>query len=63
MSVSGFFASTPLKFYNMKTLSAILHLPYGFFLMMKSTFFHREAKKKFIHTEHSSNINQKEESS
>ena len=63
MSVSGFLASTPLKFYNMKTLSAILHLPYGFFLMMKSTFFHREAKNKFIHTEHSSNINQKEESS
>lgn len=63
MLITGFFASTPLKFYTAKTFSAILHLPYGFFLMLKSTLFHNEAKKKFIHTEHSSTINNKEEPS
>lgn len=60
-SLGGFLASTPLKFYSSKTLHALIHLPIGFYLMLKSTLFHKEAKDKFIHTEHSSTIHKKED--
>lgn len=61
-SLSGFFAATPLRYYNFKTLKALSKLPAGFFLMFKSVLFHREAKTKFIHTEHSTNYHKEKDS-
>ncbi len=45
--------SVPKKFYNKRTLKALLSLPHGFFLMLVSLFKVKGATKKFIHTEHS----------
>lgn len=53
-----FLFSIPKKFYNSKTLKAILSLPKGFILMLLSLLNIKGANKKFIHTEHSSNINE-----
>nr|NQU90027.1 glycosyltransferase [Bacteroidota bacterium] len=44
----------PGKFYNTKTLVALLSLPRGFLLMILSLLRIRGANKRFIHTEHSS---------
>jgi len=52
-----FLFSIPKKFYNLKTLKAILSLPKGFILMLLSLLNIKGANKKFIHTEHS-NINE-----
>lgn len=52
--VLSFIFSTPLKFYNLKTLLAILTLPKAFFLMFLSLLRIKGANKKFIHTEHTS---------
>jgi len=43
----------PGAMYNCQTLSAVLSLPKGFFLMLFSLFSTRGANKRFIHTEHS----------
>lgn len=54
----SFLLSIPLKFYNAKTLNAILSLPRAFVLMFTSLFKLKGANKKFIHTEHGvNNIN------
>jgi cellulose synthase/poly-beta-1,6-N-acetylglucosamine synthase-like glycosyltransferase len=50
--VIAFLFSIPGKFYNRKTLIAILSLPKAFILMFASLFKLKEANKKFIHTEH-----------
>jgi hypothetical protein len=47
--------SVPNKFYNKKTLKAIIYIPWGFFLMVLSLLKIRGASKKFIHTTHSHN--------
>lgn len=44
--------SMPRKFYKLKTLLALLYLPSGFFLMLKSLIQIKGASKKFIHTTH-----------
>jgi cellulose synthase/poly-beta-1,6-N-acetylglucosamine synthase-like glycosyltransferase len=52
--VITFIISIPRKFYNKKTLGAIISLPKGFFLMFLSLIKVRGANKKFIHTKHTS---------
>ncbi len=44
--------SIPTKFYNSRTLSALLKVPQGFFLMMLSLLKIKGANKKFLHTTH-----------
>ncbi len=44
--------SVPGKFYNKKTIRALLYLPSGFLLMIISLFKVKGATKKFLHTEH-----------
>lgn len=61
--VGGFAFSVPRKFYTLKTVKALLYLPKGFFLMLKSLIFHGEARKKFIHTHHTSSQNHTKNSS
>ncbi|PRX57580.1 glycosyltransferase [Flagellimonas meridianipacifica] len=51
-TVLAFVFSVPKKYYNRKTLHAILTLPKAFFLMFLSLFKLKGANKKFIHTEH-----------
>jgi len=48
----AFILAIPLKFYNLKTLGAVLTLPKAFFLMFVSLFKLKGANKKFIHTAH-----------
>ncbi len=45
--------SVPVRFYNRKTLLALMSLPYGFLLMILSLVRLKGASKKFIHTQHS----------
>lgn len=52
--ILAFLFSIPAKFYNSKTLYAILTLPKAFFLMFASLFKLKGANKRFIHTEHGS---------
>ena len=53
--------SIPRKFYNIKTLKALLCIPVGFVLMMLSLMKIKGASKKFIHTTHSHKENIKSE--
>lgn len=53
-TVLTFVFSIPLKFYNIKTLMAVVTLPKAFFLMFLSLVNIKGANKKFIHTEHTS---------
>ncbi len=55
--VLAFLLSIPRKFYNRQTLAALLTLPKAFFLMFASLFKLRGANKKFIHTQHGTNVN------
>jgi len=48
----AFILTIPVKFYNFKTLQAILTLPKAFVLMTLSLLKIKGANKKFIHTEH-----------
>jgi len=50
--VLTFLLSIPGKFYNIKTLNALLTLPKAFIIMFSSLFKLKGANKKFIHTEH-----------
>ena len=52
--VLTFIFAIPGKFYNFKTLFAVLTLPKAFYLMFLSLLRVRGANKKFIHTEHTS---------
>ncbi|MCF8233942.1 MAG: glycosyltransferase family 2 protein [Bacteroidales bacterium] len=52
--ILAFFFCIPTRFYNMKTLKALLTLPRGFLLMFGSLLKIRGANKKFIHTQHTS---------
>ncbi|RLD91328.1 MAG: glycosyltransferase family 2 protein [Bacteroidetes bacterium] len=45
--------SIPRRFYNKKTLKALLYIPTGFVLMLLSLLKIKGASKKFIHTTHS----------
>lgn len=47
-----FLFSIPRKFYNIQTLTAVLAIPKGIFLMIISLASTKGANKKFIHTEH-----------
>lgn len=51
--------SIPKKMYNKHTYIALLSLPKGFYLMMKSLFKVKGAGQKFIHTTHSHNNDSK----
>jgi len=51
-TVSALLLSIPRKFYNSQTFMAVLSLPRGFWLMLRSLFKLRNANKTFIHTEH-----------
>ncbi len=53
--VLTFIFSIPGKFYNFKTLLAVITLPKAFVLMFFSLLKIKGANKKFIHTEHTSN--------
>ncbi len=48
--------SVPNRFYNYKTLKAILCLPFGFFLMIRSLTRYKKAKKGFMPTPHTGKI-------
>ncbi len=48
----AFLLAIPSKFYNAKTLKAVMSLPKGFFVMFLSLFKLKGANKKFIHTQH-----------
>lgn len=52
--VLTFIFAIPGKFYNFKTLFAVVTLPKAFYLMFLSLLRVRGANKKFIHTEHTS---------
>ncbi len=52
--VITFVISVPRKFYNQKTLKAIVSLPRGFFLMFMSLLKLKGANQKFLHTQHTS---------
>lgn len=50
--ILAFLFTIPIKFYNLKTLHAVLTLPKAFILMSLSLLKIKGANKKFIHTEH-----------
>jgi len=52
LTLLAFAFSVPGKYYNKKTLNAILTLPKAFLLMFLSLFRLKGANKKFIHTQH-----------
>ena len=52
LTILAFAFSIPKKFYNQKTLNAVLTLPKAFLLMFLSLFRLKGANKKFIHTQH-----------
>lgn len=51
--------ATPIKYYNWKTLRAILSLPMALFLMLKAMFNLKGSNKQFIHTEHTALVIEK----
>lgn len=55
LTIFAFFLSIPAKFYNKKTLKAIIALPGSFISMFSSLFKLKGANKKFIHTQHGTN--------
>lgn len=55
----AFLFSVPRKFYNVKTLKALLSLPNGMFLMLRSLLKIKGANKHFIHTQHGTDSNKK----
>lgn len=48
----AFIFAVPLKFYNIETVKALGSLPQGFLIMLINLFRLKGANKKFIHTEH-----------
>ncbi len=53
--ISALLFATPLRFYNFRTLKALLALPMGFAFMFLSLLSIRGANKQFIHTKHTYN--------
>lgn len=51
--VAAFILAVPKRFYNFRTLKAILYIPYGFILMLTSLSRLQQAKKGFGATSHS----------
>ncbi len=51
-TVFAFILAIPIKFYNWKTMKAVLSLPLSFWIMFTSLFKLKGANKKFIHTQH-----------
>lgn len=54
--ILSFFLSVPRKFYNAGTLSALVSLPKGMLIMLRSLMRIKGANKQFIHTKHTANI-------
>lgn len=52
LCILAFFLSIPGKFYNFRTLQALIALPWGMVLMLFSLLRIKGANKKFIHTTH-----------
>ncbi len=52
LTIVSFLLATPGKYYNLKTLKAVLTLPKVFFIMFLVLFKLKNANKKFIHTIH-----------
>ncbi len=48
----GIIIAIPKQFYNINTLKAVVSLPYGFILMLRSLFRYEDAKKSFEPTPH-----------
>lgn len=61
LAVSAFILAVPRKFYTFRTFKALLHLPYGFLLMLKSLSQLQVAKKGFGATAHTVNSKNKKE--
>lgn len=53
-NVFSLLISIPRKFYNKKTMKAIMNLPKGIFVMLRSLLKIKGANKEFIHTKHQS---------
>lgn len=56
----AFLFAIPRRFYNKRTLMALVSLPKGMFLMFSSLLKIKGANKQFIHTQHTSTVNKKE---
>ncbi|MCF6239871.1 MAG: glycosyltransferase family 2 protein [Bacteroidales bacterium] len=52
LTIVSFLLATPIKYYNLNTLKAVLTLPKVFFIMFLVLFKLKNANKKFIHTIH-----------
>jgi cellulose synthase/poly-beta-1,6-N-acetylglucosamine synthase-like glycosyltransferase len=52
LCLASLFLSIPFAFYNRKTFLALVYLPKGMFLMMKSLLQIKGANRQFIHTRH-----------
>jgi len=52
ISATSLLISVPVKYYNKKTLKALLSLPLAFIMMLKATIQYKKAEKGFIHTQH-----------
>jgi cellulose synthase/poly-beta-1,6-N-acetylglucosamine synthase-like glycosyltransferase len=52
ITVVAILVAVPARFYNRRTLIALLTLPKGFWIMFRSLFRLRGANKAFIHTQH-----------
>jgi glucan phosphoethanolaminetransferase (alkaline phosphatase superfamily) len=52
LTVFAFIFSVPVKFYTKQTAFAVLSLPMGFWLIIRSLFRLKGANKTFIHTQH-----------
>ncbi len=53
--ILSFIMLVPRKFYNLRTLKAVVSLPWGAWLMFKNFFTLKGANRRFIHTEHGVN--------
>lgn len=51
--------AVPSVFFNLKTFGAAMQLPYAFFLMVMALFKSKGNAKKFVHTEHTATIHNK----
>ncbi|MCF8255253.1 MAG: glycosyltransferase family 2 protein [Bacteroidia bacterium] len=55
----AYLIAIPSSFFNLRTLNAALRLPQAFYLMVMAMAKSKGATKKFIHTEHSSTVQQR----
>lgn len=55
LNIFVFLFAIPSKFYNFSCFKAVLTLPKGIFMMIKSLISYKKGNKKFIHTKHNYN--------